>query len=213
VNLILFGPPGAGKGTQGDYLVRDLDLHKISTGDLLRIEVSKKSILGNKIKSTIDNGQLVSDDIINNLIESVVSTKKYSNRLIFDGYPRTLNQAKSLDLLLNKYDEKISCVLSLKVDKDAIIKRIIGRQICKKCGLIFNEYYYPSTKSNHSCGPEYLEKRADDNEKTIKNRFETYSKETFPLIKYYGKQNLLKEVDGMQEIDEIYKKIRQIIAS
>ena len=190
-----------------------LNDYKISTGDLLREEVKKKSELGVKIKSILDQGLLVSDDIINDLIENILSNKKYFNRLIFDGYPRNFNQVKYLDILIKKYNQKISCALNLKVDQDVIIKRIIGRQVCFKCGLVFNEFFNPSTKANHRCDIKFLQKRSDDNEKTARSRFETYSKETLPILNYYQKQNLLYEIDGTNHIHEIYKEIRRIIHS
>ena len=142
----MFGPPGAGKGTQSENLVKKFNLYKISTGDLLREEIKKKSSLGNKIKIIMDQGQLVSDDIINNLIEGLISNKEYHNRCIFDGYPRTLNQAKNLDNLIHKHNQKISLVLSLDVDEETIIKRILGRQTCSKCGLIFNQFFLTKRK-------------------------------------------------------------------
>jgi len=213
VNIILFGPPGAGKGTQSDNLVKDLDLYKISTGDLLREEVQKKSALGVKIKFILKQGVLVSDDIISDLIESILSNKVYFNRLIFDGYPRNFNQAKHLNILIKKYNQKISCALSLKVDQDVIIKRIIGRQVCSMCGLTFNEFFNQSTKENHHCDIKFLQKRSDDNEKTARNRFETYTKETLPVLDCYKKQNLLYEIDGTNHIHEIYKEIRRITHS
>ena len=213
MNIILFGPPGAGKGTQSDNLAKDFNLYKISTGDLLREEVKKKSELGVKIKSILGKGALVSDDIINDLIENILSNKDFYNRLIFDGYPRNFNQVKYLDILIKKYHQKISCVLSLKVDQDIIIKRIIGRQVCSGCGLVFNEFFNPSTKENHHCDIKFLQKRSDDNEKTARNRFATYTKETLPVLDYYQNQNLLYEIDGMSHIHEIYKEIRRIIHS
>ena len=213
MNIILFGPPGAGKGTQSDNLVKDFNLYKISTGDLLREEVKKESKLGIKIKSILNKGVLVSDNIINDLIENILSNKDYFNRLIFDGYPRNINQAKHLDSLINKYDQKISYVLSLKVDKDVIIKRIIGRQICSKCGLTFNEFFNLPMKKNHLCDIKFLKKRSDDNEKTARNRFETYIKETLPVLDYYKNLNLLFEIDGTDHIHVIYKEIRRIIHS
>ena len=213
MNIILLGPPGAGKGTQSDNLAKDLNLYKISTGDLLREDIKKKSSLGIKIESILEQGMLVSDDIINNLVESILSNKDYFNRLIFDGYPRNLNQVKYLDILIKKYNQKVSCVLSLKVNQDAVIKRIIERQVCSKCGLTFNEIFNPSTKSNHYCDIKFLQKRSDDNEKTARNRFETYAKETLPILDYYQNQNLLYEIDGMSHIHEIYKEIRRIIHS
>ena len=213
MNIILFGPPGAGKGTQADNIIKNFNLHKVSTGDLLRNEIKNNTKLSNKIKSIIENGSLVPDDIINSLIAKILSDKKFYNRLIFDGYPRNLSQAKNLNLLLKQFNQKISCVLCLNVDKESIIKRILGRQTCTNCGLIFNEYFYPASSKNHSCDPKFLNKRSDDNEKTILNRFETYLNKTLPILDFYKEQNLLYHINGMTEIDQIFDKIRSIIAS
>jgi len=213
VNIILFGPPGAGKGTQAHNLVRKFNLYKISTGDLLRDKIKRNTELGTKIKSILNKGFLVSDNIINDLIEKILSDKKYYDRLIFDGYPRNLSQAKNLDLLLKKYNQKISCVLSLNVDKESIIKRILSRQTCSKCGLIFNEYFKPSTNKNHHCNPQFLSKRSDDNKETIISRFETYLNETLPILDFYKKQNLLRQINGMMKIDHIFEEIQGIMAS
>ena len=213
MNIILFGPPGAGKGTQANNLVKDLKLFKISSGDLLRDEIKNATVLGNKIKSIIDQGLLVSDDITNDLIKKVLSNKKLNNRLIFDGYPRNLNQAKILNLFMKTNNQKISCVLNLNVDKETIIKRILGRQICSNCGLIFNDYFSPATKENHACNAKFLYKRSDDNEKTIRNRFQTYQDMTLPILNFYSEQELLHSINGMAKIDAISKEIRGIIAS
>ena len=213
MNIILFGPPGAGKGTQGTKIVKKFNLHKVSTGDLLREEIKNYTDLGNKIKSMMDAGSLISDNIINDLITKVISNKKFYNRLIFDGYPRNLKQAKNLDSQIKKYKQKISCVLSLNVDKESIIKRISGRQTCVNCGLIFNEYYYPASSKNHSCDPKFLNKRSDDNKKIIINRFETYLNKTLPILDFYKEQNLLHQINGMAKIDQIFDEICGIIAS
>ena len=213
MNIILFGPPGSGKGTQADNIVKDYNLYKISTGDLLRIEIKNNTDLGIKIKFNMDQGILVSDDIINNLVSKILSNKKYYNRLIFDGYPRNLNQAKSLDLLVKKCNQKISCVLNLNVDKESIKKRILGRLVCSKCGLTFNKYLNPPQKEKYKCNLNYLKTRTDDNEKSIKNRFETYSNKTLPLLDYYVYQKILNEIDGTREINQIYDEIRSIITS
>ena len=213
MNIILFGPPGAGKGTQATKVVKKFNLHKVSTGDLLREEIKNNTDLGNKIKSMMDTGSLISDNIINDLITKVISNKKFYNRLIFDGYPRNLKQGKNLDSQIKKYKQKISCVLSLNVDKESIIKRISGRQTCINCGLIFNEYYYPASSKNHSCDPKFLNKRSDDNKKTIINRFETYLNKTLPILDFYKEQNLFHQINGMAKIDQIFDEICGIIAS
>ena len=130
MNIILIGPPGAGKGTQANNLVKTFNLYKVSTGDLLRKEIENNNNLGTKIKSLIEKGLFVSDEIIDDLIVKILSNKTFYDRLVFDGYPRNLNQAKNLDLFLKKHNQKISFVFCLEVDKELIIKRILGRQIC-----------------------------------------------------------------------------------
>ena len=213
MNVILFGPPGAGKGTQANELVKRFQLYKVSTGDLLRNEMKNNTPIGAEISSYMDKGILVSDNIIENLIIKILGKKDYFNKLIFDGIPRNLTQAKNLDFLLKKNNQKISCVLSLNIDKDSIIKRILGRQTCSKCNLTFNEFFKPSTLDNHTCGDKYLVKRSDDNKETVVNRFETYVNTTLPILNYYKEQNLLHEIDGKAEINHIFKEIRTIIAS
>ena len=186
MNLIIFGPPGAGKGTQADFIVNKFDLHQLSTGQVLRNEIKNKTELGSKISSIINSGSLVSDDIVKKLVENFISDKKYKNRLIFDGYPRNLTQAKTLNELLSKYKQKVDLVLKLSVSLETIKKRILERQT--------------------------LEKRADDNEETAIKRYKTYEKSTEPVIEYYKKLNLLKVVDGERSIDQINKEISDIIS-
>ena len=213
MNIILFGPPGAGKGTQADNIVKNFNLHKVSTGDLLREEIERKTDLGIKIKSEIDQGLLVSDDIISDLIVKILSNKKSKDGLIFDGYPRNLNQAKSFDILIKKHNQRISCVLNLNVDKETVIKRILGRIICTKCGLTFNKYFNPPKEENHNCGLNYLKSRSDDSEKTIKNRIEIYTNKTLPILDFYEDQKILHKIDATGEINNIYDEIRGIITS
>ena len=213
MNIIIFGPPGAGKGTQSDKIAKNFDLFKISTGDLLRNEIKNRTDLGIKIKNIMEKGSLVSDEIINDLITNILSDKKFSNRIIFDGYPRNLSQAEGLDSLLKKYNQELSYVVNLNVDKESIIKRILGRVICSYCGLIFNKYFNTPDKKEHKCELKYLKTRTDDNEETIKRRFETYLKETLPILNYYDNKKMLHHIDGMKNIDVIYKEICGIIAS
>jgi adenylate kinase len=211
VNLILFGPPGAGKGTQADNLANHFKLHKISTGDLLRSEIDKKTSLGKEIELRINKGSFVSDDLIYSLIKQTLQNKNIYNNFIFDGYPRNLKQALDLNLLLKNHNKKISCVLSLTVDKDTIVKRILGRQTCSKCGLIFNEFYNSATSNKHICDKKFLVKRSDDNEETILKRLDTYFEKTLPILDFYKEQNLLHEINGIGQIGQIFEEIRRII--
>ena len=213
MNLVLFGPPGAGKGTQADNLVKKFELIKISTGELLRNEIEKKSSLGYKIQSLIDKGTFVSDDLINSLIENVIKNKNFSNRLIFDGFPRNIHQVKLLAILIKKYNQEISCALRLKVDMKIVVKRILGRQVCSKCGLTFNKFFNPTSKTKHLCDTSFLKTRSDDNEEVIKRRIKTYNEETLPVLKYYQNENLLHEVDGMGDISTIFNQICRIMHS
>ena len=211
MNIILFGPPGAGKGTQAKNIAKKFNLYNISSGELLRNEIKKDSQLGRRIKSIIDKGSLVSDEIINRLIEKILTNKDYTDRLVFDGYPRNLKQAKNLDYIVKENKKKISCVLNLDVDKKSILKRILGRQNCSNCGQVFNEHFNPSSSKNHSCDPKFLQKRSDDNEKTIVNRFETYLGQTLPILDFYKEKKLLHKINGISKIEAIFGEICDII--
>ena len=213
MNIILFGPPGAGKGTQAEKIVTAFDLHKVSTGDLLRKEVKDETEIGKEIKSLMDKGSFVSDDTMNDLIRKILSNNIYHNRIIFDGYPRNLNQAKSFNILLKKYDQKISLVLSLDVDKETLVKRVLGRRTCTKCGFTFNKYFNPATNKDHTCDSRFLKKRTDDNEKTILNRYESYLEKTLPMLNFYKDLNLFHQINGKGKIDEIFDEIRGIITT
>ena len=151
MNLIIFGPPGAGKGTQSNNIISNFNLKQVSTGDLLRSEIKNQTDLGKKIESIINNGELVSDDVVNTLIRKIISDSNNFNRLIFDGYPRSISQAYRLEKLLKEFNQKISIVLNLKVDKDVVSKRVNGRVICIKCFRIFNVYLNPPNSKNHKC--------------------------------------------------------------
>ncbi len=185
MNIILFGPPGGGKGTQSEFIVKKYDLFQLSTGEILRKEIKDKTELGKEISSIINSGSLVSDNIVKKLVETFISDKKYNNRLIFDGYPRNLNQAKTLQDLLSKHGKKIDLVLKLSVSLETIKKRISQRQS--------------------------LEKREDDNEETAIKRFQTYENNITPIIEFYKKLNLLKEVNGESKISEINDEISGLI--
>ncbi len=215
MNLIIFGPPGAGKGTQSSFLVNDLKMFQLSTGDLLRAELKSGSDLSKQLKEIMDSGKLVSDDIINDLIEKKISDPSVKNNIIFDGFPRNLEQAKSLDKMLEKYDQKISGIINLKVDYSILVKRISGRVSCSICKKPFNEFFDspvdPSKCPNSSCGNRELIKRSDDNETTVSNRLKTYDEQTLPLLDYYSSKGIVKDIDAMKEISEVTAQIKGVI--
>ncbi len=211
MNIIIFGPPGAGKGTQSSFLVEKRKMYQLSTGDLLRAELKSKSKLSEKLKQIMDKGQLVSDDIINDLIEKKISEPSVKNNIIFDGFPRNIDQAKSLDSMLSKYDQVISLVLNLKVDNSILVKRISGRVSCSICKKPFNEYFDPpvdpSECINERCKNRDLTKRSDDNESTVSNRLSIYQETTLPLLKFYEIKGVVKNVDAMKSIKEVTDQI------
>ena len=185
MNIILFGPPGAGKGTQSKYLVNKLNAFQISTGDLLREEIKKNSDIGKAITNDMKNGKFISDDIVNKLIENLISDPQKKNKLIFDGYPRSLSQAKNLEVLLKNSNQSIDLILFLNVDKEIILKRLEKRKI--------------------------IENRSDDDTNTIISRYEKYMETTQPVLNFYSENSNFKEIDGSLEIEEITRKIDAFI--
>jgi len=210
MNLIIFGPPAAGKGTQSDLIAQDFKLKKISTGDLLRLEISKKTDLGNKIKSIIDKGKLVSDNLINDLVKKAISDKKNENKFIFDGYPRNVKQAEVLDQFLDNLKQKLKLVISLEVDKELLVKRVTGRSFCEKCKRIFNDFFN-TPNTNHSCGLKFLKKRPDDTKEILEKRLQTYFEITLPILNFYEKKKILRKINGNGDIFLIYKEISSIL--
>jgi adenylate kinase len=186
VNVVIFGPPGAGKGTQALNIANKYNLYQVSTGDLLRNEVKNKTDIGNVIENIISKGDFATDEIVNDLIKKVIFDPNKKNKLIFDGYPRSLSQAENLDILLNKSSQKIDFIFFLDVKKETIIERIEKRKI--------------------------LENRADDNLSTILKRYDTYMETTKPVLNFYSKKTNFYEIDGDQKIVEISMKIEQILS-
>ena len=211
MNIVIFGPPGAGKGTQSKFIVKKYNLHQLSTGELLRNEIINKTELGLTISKKMNNGDLVSDNIVSDLIEKFISNEKYKDRLIFDGYPRNKIQAKNLNVLLKKYDQKINLVLKLSVPLEVIKKRISGRSVCSICGKIYNEFFNPAPTNAKCCASKFLQKRSDDTLEVSITRYETYEKNIKPVIDYYKETELLKVVNGDTSISEITNKIGGLI--
>ena len=181
MNVILFGPPGAGKGTQAKYLVKKLNGFQISTGDILRSEIKKNTEIGKKIINNMNDGKFVNDEIVNKLIEKIILDPIKKDKLIFDGYPRSISQAQNLDLVLKNSNQKIDIIFFLNVNKETIINRIKKRKI--------------------------LEKRSDDESDTILKRYETYMETTRPVLDFYNKNSNFYEIDGSLKIEEITAKI------
>ena len=211
MNIIIFGPPGAGKGTQSKYIVEKYKLFQLSTGEFLRKEIKAKTNLGVKIASIVNSGSLVSDEIVSSLIENIISQEQYKDRVIFDGFPRNIQQAKNLEKLLNKYNQKIDLVLKLSVSLDVIKKRIIGRSVCSICGKIYNEFFNPAPINSDCCATKFLQKRSDDTLDIAVTRYETYEENIKPVIDFYAESKLLKVVNGETSISEITNEISDLI--
>ena len=211
MNIILFGPPGAGKGTQAQRLVDHHNYFQISTGDLLRNEAKKKTDLGIEIETLISKGDFVSDDIVNKLLKSSISELKENQSIIFDGYPRTISQAKNLKNILSEFDRQIDYIISLQVSREIIEKRIIGRLTCEKCNTTLNEYFDKDKIKDLQCNGKYLVKRKDDNLETLLNRYDKYMETTKPVLDFMSKESHIDEVDGSLKIEEITGKIEGII--
>ena len=211
MNVIIFGPPGAGKGTQAQSLVKKLNLYQLSTGDLLRSEIKKKTEISKKIEQIIAQGDFVTDDIVNELLKKFITNYNYRNKIIFDGYPRNINQAKTLEVMLNSDNQSINFILFLKVTRETVEKRILGRIICEKCNKTMNEYFNKEEIDKHECEKNYLKKRKDDNQETIITRYEEYMKKTKPVLDFYSSRSYFHEIDGNQKIQVITGKIEQIL--
>jgi adenylate kinase len=211
VNIILFGPPGAGKGTQAQFIVKKHNYFQLSTGNLLREEVKLKTSLGIEIEQLISNGKFASDEIVNTLLRQSIANLKFRDRIIFDGYPRNIDQANNLEIILGEFNQLIGHVIFLNVSKDIIEKRIMGRMTCDKCNMTLNEFFNKEQIELHPCGKEFLKKRKDDNFDIVMARYDTYVKTTKPVLDFYSKNENFTEIDGAAEIDQITNKINDVL--
>lgn len=206
-NVLFIGPPGCGKGTQSANISLQHGYLKLSTGDLLRKISNDDSELGKRVSATLSKGDLLSDEMVNQIVSDFYSKCNKDAKIILDGYPRNLFQAEELDKILSDHGENIDLVFHFMVNDNLLIKRITGRYTCKSCGAIYNSYFCPTTKDQicDHCGSSEFQKRNDDNEEVVKNRLDVYKNITSPLIKFY--KNKIREINAEKSADEVYKQI------
>lgn len=214
MDIILLGPPGAGKGTQSARLVEKFGMKQLSTGDMLRAAVKAQSPVGLKAKAVMDAGELVSDEIVSDLIDDELGALDSGTGVIFDGYPRTEAQADMLDTLLKKHGRTLDRVIELAVDVDALVERITGRFSCAECGALYHDTANPTAKEGvcDNCGSNNFKRRPDDNEETVRTRMDEYRAKTAPILPGYEARDIVSRVDGMGGIDDVTGAIEAILA-
>ncbi len=213
MNLILLGPPGAGKGTQAKRLEDKFSIAQLSTGDMLRAEVSSGSELGVTAKKLMEAGELVPDSLVIGIISGRIDDEDCKNGFILDGFPRTEAQAEALDEMLSSKELKLNKVVQLVVDEEALVERVTGRYTCAKCGNGYHDKFQQPSKEGvcDNCGSEEFKRRADDNEETVRTRLRAYHEQTAPIIPYYEAKGLMERVDGMADIEDVTKQLERIL--
>ena len=213
MNIILLGPPGAGKGTQAKFIEERRGMKQLSTGDMLRAAVAAGTETGKKAKAVMDRGELVSDDIVVSIIADRLDASDVKKGFILDGFPRNTAQAEALDKMLSGKGLKLNAVIEMKVDDEALVERITGRYTCAKCGKGYHDRFEKPKAAGicDACGSTEFTRRADDTEKTVRDRLDVYNKQTAPLVSYYGARGNLKTIDGMTDIAEVTRQIEEVL--
>lgn len=213
MNLILLGPPGAGKGTQAKMMIDTYQIPQISTGDILRAALKERTPLGLKAKEYMDKGLLVPDEVVIDIIRERLKEPDCRKGYILDGFPRTVAQAQALDKVLTDMQSAIDHVVSIEVDKGELLKRLTGRRTCRQCGRGYHAIFDPPLNKDlcDKCQGE-LYQRDDDNEDTVRNRLDVYDSQTFPLIQYYKEKNLVRSIDGQGSIQQIFERIAKVLS-
>lgn len=215
MDLLLFGPPGAGKGTQAKFLIESLKIPQIATGDMMRAARKSGSELGKKFDEYMSAGKLVPDELVLELIEDRLKQDDAKGGAIFDGFPRTVGQAEALDAMLEKLGRKIDKVISLEVPLEPIVERVTGRRVCLDCGQTYHVRYSPppTDGSCSSCGGSNVVQRKDDNEETVRTRHQQYLEKTEPVLSHYGAKNVVATVDGVGELAEVTQRIQAALGA
>ena len=213
MNLILMGPPGAGKGTQSQRIEKSHGIVQLSTGDMLRAEVASGSDLGKEAKDVMESGGLVSDELIIAMISSRIDQDDCKKGFILDGIPRTTPQAEALDAMLTEKGLMIEHVIEMKVDDEAMIKRITGRYTCAECGAGYHDEFQKPEKEGvcDQCGGTEFTRRADDNAETVRGRLQAYHEQTAPILSYYKEKGAVKSIEGMASIDEVTEQLNAVL--
>ena len=214
MNIILLGPPGAGKGTQAQKLQNEFGMIQLSTGDMLRAAVASGSELGQQAKGIMEAGQLVPDELMVSLIEDRIAQPDCAKGFILDGFPRTQAQAEALDTMLSRSGKKLDQVIEMEVDEKALTERVVGRFTCAKCGAGYHDKFKRPKVDGvcDVCGSKEFTRRKDDTAETMKTRMAAYRAQTEPLLPYYKARKVLRKVDGMAAMDEVYRQIRAVLA-